>query len=304
MQPIQYIDRATGERRTERPPGEGFLKFLYHHPLGELALQALVKRKLLSQLYGRRMHAATSRPQILPFIENYQVDPAEFLDPVESFGSFNDFFIRKLKPGARPIGEGLVSPADGKALAFENVGALQKFFVKGQPFTLPAFLQDSVLAKKHQASALLVIRLAPPDYHRFHFPYPGTPSAPHPIHGGYYSVSPYATWENFGRVFCENKRSYTLLETPDRGQIVVAPVGATMVGSILHTYAPDQPVAKGDEMGYFAFGGSCLILLLEKGQFTLDEDLLTHTAEGLETTVKMGERIGQQRGRDEAGKVA
>lgn len=293
MDPIRYIHRPTGEQRTEQPPGEGFLKFLYHHPLGPLAVEALVKRRLLSEIYGRRMHSPRSQKQIRPFIDTYQVDEREFLHPTEQFQSFNDFFIRKLKPEARPLAEGLVSPADGKVLAFANVSALNEFFVKGNRFTLHAFLGDRTLAERYQDGPLFVIRLAPPDYHRFHFPYAGTPGESQPIPGGYLSVSPYATRVNFARVFTENKRAFTRLQTTDKGQILLAPVGATMVGSIVHSYIPDQPVAKGDEMGYFAFGGSCLIMLLEKNQVTIDEDLTTNTTQGLETTVKMGERIGE-----------
>lgn len=291
LQPIHYIHRPTGEQRTERPPGEGFLKFLYHHPLGPLAVETLVKRRLLSEVYGRRMHSARSRKQIQPFIDTYQIDLGEFLTPTEQFRSFNDFFTRKLKPGARPLHEGLVSPADGKVLAFPRVSALRDFFVKGQRFTLHAFLGDRKLAQRYQEGPLFVIRLAPPDYHRFHFPYAGTPSEPQPIPGGYLSVSPYATRVDFARVFTENKRAFTLLDTAELGQILLAPVGATMVGSIMHTYAPTQPVAKGEEMGYFAFGGSCLIVLLEPQQIAIDADLLANTQRGLETTVRMGERI-------------
>jgi phosphatidylserine decarboxylase len=252
LQPIHYIHRPTGEQRTEQPPGEGFLKFLYHHPLGPLAVETLVKRRLLSEVYGRRMHSPRSRKQIHPFIQNYQVDESEFLKPTDQFGSFNDFFVRKLKPEARPMGQGLVSPADGKVLAFPDLGALQAFFIKGQRFTLHAFLGDRKLAQHYAGGPLFVIRLAPPDYHRFHFPYAGTPSEPQPIPGGYLSVSPYATRVNFARVFTENKRAFTRLQTSDKGQILLAPVGATMVGSIVHTYRPGQPVDKGEEMGYFA----------------------------------------------------
>jgi phosphatidylserine decarboxylase len=292
LPPIHYIHRPTGEQRIESPPGEGFLKFLYHHPLGPLAVELLVKRRLLSEVYGRRMRSSGSKKQIRRFIETYQVDEAAFLKPTDQFESFNDFFIRKLKPEARPLAEGLVSPADGKVLAFPKVSALNEFFVKGHRFTLHAFLGDRKLAERYQDGPLFVIRLAPPDYHRFHFPYAGTPSESQPIPGGYLSVSPYATRVDFARVFTENKRAFTLLQTLDQGQILLAPVGATMVGSIVHTYAPEQPVAKGEEMGYFAFGGSCLIMLLEPNQVKIDEDLMANTARGLETTVQMGERLG------------
>ncbi len=293
MQPIQYIERSTGQVKSENPPGEGFLKFLYHHPLGELSLQLLVKRKLLSEVYGRRMKSTASRTQIEPFLETYEIDPGEFEKPVENFESFNDFFIRKLKPGSRIIAEGLTSPADGKVLAFSSVEEVHDFYVKGQRFTLEKFLQNEALAKKHRGSAMVIIRLAPPDYHRFHFPAAGIPQGPVSIKGRYYSVSPYATKENFGRVFCENKRSYTRLDLENGAEIILAPVGATMVGSIFHTYQPDQAIEKGAEMGYFSFGGSSLLMLIEDSAISIDSDLLENTRNGFETSVKMGEQIGK-----------
>ncbi len=134
--------------------------------------------------------------------------------------------------------------------------------------------------------------MAPHDYHRFHFPYPGIPEAAVPIKGVYYSVSPLAVIPNFAKVFCENKRAYVLLDTEDRGQILIAPVGAAMVGSIKYSYTPHQPVKKGQEMGFFAFGGSSILMLVENNKLKIDTDLLQNTANGMETALKMGERIG------------
>ncbi|MEL6537982.1 MAG: phosphatidylserine decarboxylase [Bacteroidota bacterium] len=290
---ITFIDRQSGKEHTESPPGEGFLKFLYHQPLGELALQVLVKRKALSALYGRLMDGKRSAQRIGPFVQEYNIDLNEAVKSLEQFTSFNDFFYRTLKPEARPMGEGLVSPGDGKLLAFESPEQVGEFFVKGSKFTLTRFLQDEALASQFADGPLLILRLAPNDYHRFHFPFAGVPEAMHPIRGWYYSVSPYAVMPNFGRVFCENKRAYTLLRTEDRGNILLAPVGATMVGSILTTYTPGQAIAKGAEMGYFAFGGSTIVMNLQAGQFQIDEDLLANTRQGKETFVKMGEKIGQ-----------
>lgn len=293
MRPITFIDRRTGEQITESPPGEGFLKFLYYHPFGKLALHALVKRKLLSALYGRLMSRAASARDIAPFVARYGIDMSEAEREVSAYRSFNDFFYRKLKPAARPLGEGFVSPADGKLVAFEHVDAWRSFFVKGEPFTLARYLRDEHLASQFEQASLLVLRLAPNDYHRFHFPCEGRAAAPVRIRGAYFSVSPYAVRENFARVFCENKRSYTLLDTPDFGQVLISPVGATMVGSIVETYPFGSTVAKGDEMGYFAFGGSSLLLLIDRRRIQLAADLLENTRQGLETAVRMGETIGQ-----------
>lgn len=290
---IHFVDRKTGEKRTESPPAEGLLKFLYDNPLGKHTLLPLAKRKFISELYGRRMDAPKSTKKIPAFVEDLGIDMTESQRPMEAFTSFNDFFYRKLKPDARPIGEGFVSPGDGRLLAFQNLADLQHFFVKGRQFSLSEFLADEELAHQYKDGTLLILRLAPNDYHRYHFPYGGVPSESRKIKGSLYSVSPYAIAGNFAKVFCENKREFCFLQTEEMGRLILAPIGATMVGSIIETYTPDQSVNKGDEMGYFAFGGSTVVVLAEKGKLTVDADILENTANGLETFVRMGETIGR-----------
>ncbi|MEM9888596.1 MAG: phosphatidylserine decarboxylase [Bacteroidota bacterium] len=290
---IKYIDRATGEIQTENPPAVGLLNFLYSNPLGKKALLPLVKQKFISEIYGKQMDKAASTGKIQDFVEELDIDMTESQKSISDFSSFNDFFYRKLKPEARPIAEGFVAPGDGRFLAFERISDLQYFFVKGEAFTLTAFLDDATLAEKYQDAALLILRLAPNDYHRFHFPYDGIPSPINKIKGSYYSVSPYAVARNFVRVFCQNKREFCLLETKKIGTVLIAPVGATMVGSIIETYSPNKAIQKGDEMGYFAFGGSSIVLLVDKNKLRIDADLIKNTRNGMETFVKMGEQIGQ-----------
>ena len=112
------------------------------------------------------------------------------------------------------------------------------------------------------------------------------------IKGRYYSVSPYALASNFTKVFCENKREYCILKTKNIGDVLLAPVGATMVGTILSTYKANEPLQKGDEMGYFSFGGSTVVILVDKDKVKLDQDLIDNTKNRIETLVKMGEKIG------------
>lgn len=292
MEEIQYINRKTGQLITERPPSEGLLKFLYHGPFGELALNILVKRKILSETYGRIKSSSGSTKSIKQFVNDLSIDMSEAQKPMEEFTSFNDFFYRKLKPETRPIGKGLVSPADAKLIAFESIDKVGDFFVKGQKFTLSSYLQSEELAEKYKNSALLIFRLAPNDYHRYHFPYSGQVSSTTKIKGRYYSVSPYAVHSNFTRVFCENKREHVTLSTQDKGDILLSPVGATMVGTIISTFQPNSAIQKGDEMGYFAFGGSTVVMLVDKNNFTIDADILENTRNKMETAVLMGEQIG------------
>ncbi|MCP3965733.1 MAG: phosphatidylserine decarboxylase [Lentisphaerae bacterium] len=293
MKKIEYIERESSEIKIEKPPGEFYLKFLYHNPLGSLPLHMLVKRKFLSSFYGHLMSRSSSKKNIAPFVEQYNIDMTEVLQPIDEFNSFNDFFIRKLKPSARRIQSGIVSPADGKVLAFQNLDEISEFFVKGSKFTLAKFLGSEKLAEKHRNAAIFIIRLAPNDYHRFHFPYSGKASAAKRIRGCYYSVSPYAVNPNFARAFCENKREYCLLETDDKGTMLVCPVGATMIGNIVETYTPENHVNKGDEMGYFGFGGSSVALIIDSDKVEIAADILKNTKDGLETTIRMGEIIGR-----------
>ena len=290
MNSIEVKDRRTGKLITETPPNEWLLKFLFTNPFGALPLHLIFIRKFFSEWAGRQMDKPKSTKRIAKFINDFNINMDEAVKSASEFKTFNDFFYRKLKPNARPISDGIVSPADGKVIAFESIAKTKEFFVKGNQFTLPKFLKDNALAEKFKNSALLLIRLAPDDYHRFHFPYAGKVSESKLIEGPYYSVSPYAVKDNF-TIFCENKREYAILETADKGDMVYCEIGATMVGSIFQTYEANSEVKKGDEKGYFAFGGSSVILLIDSDKIIIDADILENTKNGMETTVLMGERI-------------
>lgn len=293
MGSINYIDRVSGETLTEIVPSEGMLKWLYSSASGKVALQILFKRKVISSLGGWYMDRKFSAKRIPAFVKEHNINLAECqISDISDFSTFNQFFCRKLKSEARPIGKNLVSPADGKILAFQSINDVPKFFVKGSEFTIESFLQNKNLAKRYKDGAMAIFRLAPADYHRFHFPATGTVSTSTPINGHYYSVSPLALQSSL-EIFCENYREYCIQETLEYGNILISDVGATMVGSIIQTYQANTNVNKGDEKGYFAFGGSTLVLLFEKGKITFDKDLILNTKNGYETSIQMGENIAK-----------
>lgn len=290
MDKIIYIERHTGEQKEELVPGGGFLKFLYGSSMGKLPLNTLVKRKVFSVMGGRYMDSAASAKKIAPFIEKHGMDMSDYIVPQEGFQCFNHFFYRKIDPAKRPIGDDVVSPADGKVLVFETIDASKRFFIKGNEFSLRSFLNDDELAKKYEGGAMCIVRLAPVDYHRFHFPADGVAGKMVRIKGDYYSVSPLALRKSL-RIFCENKREYCIQQTEQYGDILICDVGATLTGSIIQTYTEDTHQPKGGDKGYFAFGGSTTVLLFEKGKVTFAQDLLDNTHAGYETTIKMGENI-------------
>ena len=290
QKPIKYIDRETGQVQIENVYGEKWLDWLYHNPVGEATLWTIAKRKIVTSLYGDQMEKPASADKIVPFVKEYDVDIT--IAQKQNFKSFNDFFIRQLKPEARPIVSdslAVASPADGKILAYENVSN-SDFYVKGFRFNVDSFLDNTELAQKYKDGSMIVFRLAPPDYHRYHFPVSGmTSSSNLKIDGDYYSVNPLALRKK-AEIFWLNKREYGVIQTPLFGNVVMVEVGATMVGSMIQTYS-GTTVKKGQEKGYFKFGGSTVVLLFEKDQIKIDADLLTNTANGLETTIKMGEQI-------------
>ena len=291
---IQYFNRYTQRVEAEQIYGEGFLRWIYGSLSGRLALHAVAKRGFFSRWYGWRMDRAASRAKVAPFIQNFRVDPGEFADAPESFRTFNEFFYRKLKPGARLIAgdaRTAVFPADGRHLGFADVSRMEGIFVKGAVFSLGELLRDRELAERFQRGSMVLSRLCPVDYHRYHFPVGGLATEPRLVNGWLYSVSPIALRQNI-RIFTENKRAITRIESPEFGTVLMLEVGATNVGSFEYTFTPNTRVAKGAEKGYFKFGGSSTITLFEPGRVKLDADLLVHTAERRELYARMGDRLG------------
>ncbi len=294
-EPIRYFHRAKRVVETEKVYGENWVRWTYESKGGSLLLHALAKRHIASWFYGWRMSRPVSANKVLPFIVDYGLDVDEFAKSPFLFKTFNDFFHRALKPGARPIAPGgkvAVLPADGRHLAFQNVDATDGFYAKGQRFDLASFLGDPALAAEFAGGSLLISRLCPVDYHRFHFPVGGTAGEARLVHGYLYSVSPIALRRKLDYLW-QNKRMVTLVESPVFGKVAVCEIGATMVGSIVQTYLAGENVPKGAEKGLFKFGGSCVITIFQPGRIRFDADLVEQGAQGLEVYARMGERLGE-----------
>ncbi|KAF9292160.1 hypothetical protein BGZ68_010416 [Mortierella alpina] len=274
-------------------------KFLETH-----RLQHLFSEESLKQ--GLHFDAPESVAQIPRFIKTYHLDLSELLEPeIKNYKSFNAFFYRKLRPDARKIDPDpnlITSAADCRLSCFESISSATEIWIKGKQFTLPHLLQDEALAAQYDEGAIAIFRLAPQDYHRFHSPVQGKIARdPVKIGGTYFTVNPMAVNENLN-VFTENIRVVTVmdLEQGDKtgsdafDQCVFVSIGALLVGSICMTggAVPGNSLRKGDELGYFAYGGSTCILLFKKGAVKFDEDLLHNSKKGLETLVRMGEHIG------------
>ncbi len=292
MNPIVYINRRTGEKVTESVMGDGALRFAYETLLGRTLWPVLFGSKLVSALLGRRYDSPKSKADArkLAAIPGCRPDEAE--KPLDDYASFNDFFTRRLKPGARPVADGLVSPADGRLKLYLDADADSPFPLKGATRTLrevfgPAGTPE-VPGGRYDVA---VVRLAPVDYHRFHFPCACTTDAPALVlPGKYHSVNPIALLRH-PDVYAENERQIVRCDTAF-GPLWLVDVGAFGVGTIVQTHTPGAH-GKGDEKGYFKFGGSTVILIVRAGALTFDDDLVAHSADGYETQVRFGERLAK-----------
>lgn len=295
---LRYYDRYERQTKTEKIFGERWLRFAYENPVGRLGVWLLFRRVLFSWYYGRKMNDPKSEMLVIKFIGDYDINASEFAKSAFNFKTFNEFFYRALKPEARPIFPDVrtaVLPADGRHLAFASVDRAEGFYVKGAKFTTEELLGDPALGARFAGGSMLISRLCPVDYHRFHFPVEGVPSEARLVKGYLYSVNPIALRRRV-RYLVQNKRFITLIESPQFGTVAMVEVGATNVGSIVQEgYIPGQPVAKGAEKGMFAFGGSCVVTVFEPGRISFDPDLLEQSAAYVETYARMGDRLGVAR---------
>jgi phosphatidylserine decarboxylase len=300
-EPIHYYNRYTHQIETERVYGEKWLRWANDTTTGRWSVAMLLRRTAFSRWYGWRMNKRISSRKVLPFVMDYRLNTDEFAKPAWEFKNFNEFFARALKPEARPIAEGddvAVLPADGRHLAFQDIDQADGFYAKGAKFSLAQLLgeghlpeSERQLAREFAAGSLIISRLCPVDYHRFHFPVSGVPNEARLINGWLYSVSPIALRHNI-TYLVQNKRMLTLIDSPQFGRVAMLEIGATCVGTIKQLYPADHPARKGEEKGTFKFGGSCVVTVFQRGRIRFEPDLVEHSAQQREVYARMGDRLG------------
>lgn len=293
---IKFYNRKLKEYEIELVAGEKYLNWIYSSRVGMNLLELFVKKKAFSKLYGLYCDTKMSKSKIDAFIKDLNIDMSLVEKTQDEFSSFNDFFTRKLKTNARPFSDEkniLISPADGRMFAYENIDLNNIMQIKGVNYSLFELINDKNTASKYIGGTCLIFRLCPTDYHRFHFIDNGVCEKSNKINGSYYSVNPVAL-KRIPKLFCENKREWSVFHSENFKDILYVEVGATCVGSILQTYTPGSRIKKGDEKGYFKFGGSTVVIFLEKNVAKIDEDIVNQTELGYETKILMGEKIGSK----------
>jgi phosphatidylserine decarboxylase len=287
---IEYYDRKTGELCRETVMGGAAIKWAYQAMSGKLFSHFLFGSSILSRILGWYFDSSFSRGKISQTISDLNIDESEFAESQDTFCSFNDFFIRKLKDSARPFSTNqndFLSPADGRLLVYSDIISNTRVQVKGIEDSLHNLFGSEI--DDFNDGKVAVVRLCPADYHRYHFPCEGIVVDQVNVKGKYHSVNPVALGSK-KQIFCINKRTYTLIDTEPFGRVAFMEVGAFGVAGIHQTFSGNR-VKRMQEKGYFNFGGSTIVLVFQKNTIEFESDLLENSRKGIETLVKFGETI-------------
>ena len=264
------------------------MNFLYHSLVGRIFLKLLI-RPTVSKIVGWFMDTKLSTIAIKRFIEKNNIDLDEYED--KKYTSYNDFFTRKIKDECRKIDmdkNSLISPCDSKLTAYE-INDNSIFLIKNSYYKVEDLIKNKELAKKYKGGYCLIFRLCVDNYHRYCYIDHGQKEENTFIKGVLYTVRPIAL-EKYN-IYKQNSREYTVLNTENFGNVIQIEVGATMIGRIKN-YHENYEFSKGEEKGMFLFGGSTIVLLIEKNKVNIDKKILENTKTGYETIVKLGEKIG------------
>lgn len=284
---MDYID-LQGKKVSNITNQDKLLSFLYTNIFGRMLLKPLIQPQV-SKLAGRYLSSAHSKWLISKFIERNEIN----MDIYEEcdYSSFNDFFTRKIKPDCRPVPEDLdvlISPCDCLATVYpiqENT----TFSIKNTEYTLRSLLRSPRLAKRFRGGYAYVLRLTVEDYHRYLYSVSGKQSKNYHIDGTFHTVNPIAN--DYLPIYKENMREYTVIRSKEFGDVLQMEVGALLVGKISN-HKQSTVVTRGEEKGFFEYGGSTIVVLTQKGRVTPRSDLLTNSKNGYETKVLQAHPLG------------
>ena len=283
---MKYIvrDREGNEyEETESFAASAF----YGNPIGRSMVKAL-SLPLFSKVVGKFLDAKTSRVMIKKFVKKNNINVREFED--KKYKSFNDFFTRKRKELKVKNNKNiLVAPSDARLMTLK-IDEEGIFNIKGANYNISDLLDDDVIYKDYIGGDLLIFRLCKDDYHRYHYIDNGYQGKNVFIPGTLNTVRPIALRKV--KVFKRNAREYTVLHTENFKDVIEIEVGAILVGKIVNLYHDDHKFKKGEEKGYFEFGGSTIVLMFKKNVIEIDEDIINNSLEDVETLVKVGSKIG------------
>lgn len=230
------------------------------------------------------------------WIETYNINMTIFARPYYyQYNSSNDWFTRTLAPGVRPIDpnpKSIVSGADCRITVFNNVPSTLEFWIKGDYLTLNDLFQNQYYANMFEGGELAIFRLAPQDYHHIHAPVDGVIIDYYDLDGEVQSVNSDAVRSD-NHVLEKNKKSvYIVNSNTTNSTVALIPIGATCVASLVIHPGIGDSISRGEDMGYFQFGGSTVVVIFQKGSVTWDSDLLEATGNQVEVLVNVRTHIG------------
>ena len=274
------LDGGSGQDRV--------LRTLYTAVPGRLLLKLLVA-PWVSKAAGWALSTKASSVLIASFVKKNGIDMTQYLPG--PYDSYNAFFCRPIRPELRPVDmnpEHLISPCDSRLTALP-IDDDARFVIKDTVYTTLSLVRDKAIADRYKGGMALIFRLCVDDYHRYGYIDGGKKEGNIFLPGVLHTVNPIAN--DVHPIYKENSREYTLIHSDSFGTLVQMEVGALLVGRIVNHHGP-ATVTRGQEKGYFQFGGSTVVVLLEKDRAILDEDILENSRQGIETIVRYGEKIG------------
>ena len=271
----KVYNRVTKKIEETKHFGGNTLNKIYQVPV----LTKLITSKPISKIYGLYNSTRLSKHKINKFIKINNIDMTKY--EKKDYKSFNDFFIRKLKK-ININKKGFISPCDAKLLIYKINNNLE-IKVKNITYKINELVEEEL---DYKNGYVFIYRLALDDYHRFHYIDDGKRIKRKRIKGRLHTVS--SSSSNY-KIYKENEREYSILETKNYGNIIYIEVGALLVGKIIN-YDKDT-FRRGEEKGYFLPGGSTIIIIAN--DIKVDKDILENSKKNIETIVHVGERVGE-----------
>ena len=281
-------NRDTGRLIDEKTFGSGQTKFLYSTVVGRMLLR-ITSSKCFSNVKARYYNSSRSVKEIKRLEKTYDINSDEYVK--QTFKSFGDFFVRKLKPESRPFSKkptDFISPADSKLIC-KKISEQLIISIKGGEYSIADIIDDADTAKSYNGGVCLIFRLSMDDCHRYIFSDDGELGWTKTIKGKLHTIQPIS--HSRYKSYASNHRVVSKLKTKHFCDTIVIEVGALLVGRI-NNHRKDC-FKKGEEKGYFELGGSTIIVLLKPNILRVDEDIMRYSKDDIETKVKQGETTGK-----------
>ena len=285
---MKYIARERNSEQNIITESSKTLNFLYNTLIGRIILRIIITAPI-SNLVAVYMNSSLSKNRIKKFVDKNDINTFEYED--KNYTSYNDFFTRKVISSKRPINarkDIFISPCDSKLLVYKITDDLT-LNIKNSYYSIDTLIDDNIISEYKDGYAL-IFRLTTDNYHRYCYIDSGTKGKNYKIKGVYHTVQPISL--NHYNFFKTNAREYTILNTNNFGKVIEVEVGALCIGRIKNNHE-EYKFKKGEEKGYFEFGGSTIVLLVKKNVLNIDDDILKNSNENIETIVKYGEKIGK-----------